>query len=143
MLDAPRDVPNLEFREVRGDVLRLGALRGKVVLLNFWSTTCVHCLDELPALERIDRDFRDRGVAVVSVCYDDTDAGRVEKLARRTAGKLPIHLDPSGRSRLHFDLEVMPVVFVLDRSGRLAGATRGARAWSDKDVESILATFPR
>jgi mono/diheme cytochrome c family protein/peroxiredoxin len=142
-MEAPRDVAALEFRHLRGEPLRLADLRGKVVLLNFWSTTCVHCLDELPALERIQRDHGKRGLAVISVCYDETDAARVEKLARRSAGKLPIHLDPTGQSRLHFDLEVMPVVFVLDRHGRLAGVTRGARGWSDKDVELILSAFPK
>jgi thiol-disulfide isomerase/thioredoxin len=137
-LEAPRDVTSLEFRSVRGDRLRLTDLKGKVVLLNFWSTTCVHCLEELPALERIERDHRDAGLAVISVCYDETDAERVSKIAHPFAGKLPVYLDPSGQSRLHFDLEVMPVVFVLDRSGRLAAVTRGSRDWRDDQVRALL-----
>lgn len=139
---APRSAPELSLRGQREGSLRLADLHGKIVLLNFWSTTCVHCLDELPALERIDRDFQDRGVAVVSVCFDEKDPAKVERLANRSAGKLPIYLDPAGHARLHFDLEVMPCVFVIDRSGRLAGVVRGAHAWTDADIQALMQAFP-
>src|SRR5688500_7054273 len=60
--------PPLDVKDMNGGARSLAQLRGRVVLLNFWGTTCLPCLAELPTLERLHDEFRDQGLVVFSVC---------------------------------------------------------------------------
>src|SRR5689334_14620056 len=59
--------PEFSLRTLEGETVSLTALRGQVVLLNFWATWCLECRQELPALETLYRRFGPRGLAVVGI----------------------------------------------------------------------------
>ncbi len=96
--DRPRFAPDLVLRDLEGRSHSLDRWSGKVVLLNFWGTTCVHCLAELPALEKIAHEVGD-GFAVVSVCFDETDAGEVRRLVQGRVQQMPVYVNPDGLVR--------------------------------------------
>lgn len=133
-----RSASFLDLRGLDGKPRNLADFQGKTLLLNFWATTCLYCLDELPELERIDRDHHDKGLAVVSVCFDENQVEKVAKLARGRVQKLPVFTNPDGQARLRYDVEIMPVVYLISPDGRLLGHVQGARKWTEKDVELIL-----
>lgn len=133
-----RPAPPLELRELSGRSESLAGLRGRVVLLNFWSTTCVHCLHELPNLERLNEDLRNRGLTVVSVCFDEDDPGEVGKLARRYAHDLPIYTNPDGKAAVRYDVQVMPCLYLIDAQGRLVGRAEGAHSWTAAELAPLV-----
>jgi thiol-disulfide isomerase/thioredoxin len=66
-----------------GGMLRLADLKGKVVLLNFWATWCEPCLEEMPAMERLSRAYRDRGLVVLALSADREGASVVKPFLKR------------------------------------------------------------
>ena len=54
--------------DLQGNAVRLSALRGKVVFLNIWATWCPPCREEMPSMERLYQQFRDRDFAMLACC---------------------------------------------------------------------------
>ena len=95
----------------------LPALRGKVVLLNFWATTCFSCRKEMPDMEKLYREFSGRGLAVLAV--SDEKRETVEKFLANKSYTFPILLDPDHKVNTDFDIEGIPQSFLFDREGNL------------------------
>ncbi|HET7786751.1 MAG TPA: redoxin domain-containing protein [Myxococcales bacterium] len=100
-----------------GEPVRLDALRGRAVVLNFWATWCVPCLQEHEALAAGARAFPD--VQFAGVVYED-DPGRTrEFLAQRGASPYPALADPGGKTAIAYGVFGVPETFFIDRTGRI------------------------
>ncbi|HSC70382.1 MAG TPA: TlpA disulfide reductase family protein, partial [Candidatus Methylomirabilis sp.] len=75
--DQEMKAPTVVGTDLDGHSLRLGDFRGQVVFLNFWATWCIPCRQEMPAMERLYRDFKGRGLVVLAVNFQE-DAGAVK-----------------------------------------------------------------
>jgi thiol-disulfide isomerase/thioredoxin len=131
--DAKRVPLALRFTAADGREVDLAALRGKVVLIDFWATWCKPCMDEMPNVRRVYEAYRDRGFEVVGISFDkapgesprgmEKTAAQVAEFARANGMSWPTHYDGQywdnelGR---RFAIRMLPTVFLLDRSGRLA-----------------------
>ncbi len=100
-----------------GNSYALHALRGRVVLLNFWATWCPPCRKEMPDLERLYREFRDRGLIVLAV--SDEEAETVTPFVEKEGYTFPVLLDPGRGVHEDFNVEGIPKSFVIDKQGRL------------------------
>jgi cytochrome c biogenesis protein CcmG/thiol:disulfide interchange protein DsbE len=102
--------------------LALADLRGKPVLINFWSSDCVPCAHEAAALEAVYRTYRPHGLVVLGVDTEDfaSDGWRFIQKHRVT---YPNVLDKEGAVAARYAVLGTPETFVLDRKGRLVGAT--------------------
>src|SRR6185503_7133769 len=71
-VDAADDsAPNVELRGAKGQRQRLAEFRGKIVLLKIWASWCPDCQVSFPALDRLSREFKSRGVEVIAVNVDE------------------------------------------------------------------------
>jgi mono/diheme cytochrome c family protein/peroxiredoxin len=144
-VESPREAPPLELLDLDGKPVSLAQFRGNLVLVNFWGTDCVHCLAELPDLERLAEALAPRvdqpGVVVVPVCFDETDRQVVGKVARQHVQRLPVFVDPRGLGKLRFDAQVLPSTYLIDPRGRLVGSATGRHAWSAQELKQLLAAF--
>ena len=59
---APNPVPEVQFRTLTGESINTSDLRGKVVLVNFWATSCVTCVKEMPQIIETYNKFKDREI---------------------------------------------------------------------------------
>jgi peroxiredoxin len=101
-----------------GDSLRLTNLRGKVVLLNVWDTSCTPCVRELPQLERLHRQFARSGLEVIGVSIDSEPGARVAAFLRAAGVTYPNLLDSRRRLAEEFGVRAaIPQTFLLDRKG--------------------------
>ncbi len=66
--------PAFSLQDSRDSTLDLASYRGKVVLLDFWATWCVPCREEIPHFVALQRKYGDRGLAVIGISMDDTEA---------------------------------------------------------------------
>jgi peroxiredoxin len=100
-----------------GKTYSLAALRGKVVLLNFWATWCPPCRKEMPDMETLYRRFESRGLVVIAVSDEEreTVAGFLEKQHYT----FPVLLDPDRKTNDAFGVEGIPKSFIFDAQGRL------------------------
>jgi mono/diheme cytochrome c family protein len=126
--------PPLSLRDTAGDRISLDQMRGRVVLVLFWGTSCTHCVAEMPAMERFADRYRDRGLAVLPACVDETDVATV----RAAAGGRPVYLDPSGSARIAYDVQALPTFALIGRDGRLLGTAQGARDWEDPALDDLI-----
>ncbi len=108
--------PDLSGKSVNGTTLRLRNLRGKVVLLNFWSTSCPPCRSEMPLLDQWYRRFHRQGLVVVGVDKQE-DQGAVRRFVRSLGVSYPLVLDRSGDTASRYDLYALPASFLIDRRG--------------------------
>jgi len=68
--------PTFALPDLDGDERSIASFEGKVVLLNFWATWCPPCVEEMPVLDRLAREYGDQGLRVVGVALDDASAVR-------------------------------------------------------------------
>jgi mono/diheme cytochrome c family protein/peroxiredoxin len=121
-------------------VLSLDGLRGRLVLVIFWSTMCGPCLEELPTLERLADRFRDAGLSVLPVCVEEAKQGEAFAVASARTNRLPVYVNPDNSARLGYDIRALPAAVLIDRSGRLLGSAQGAKNWAGPEVEALIET---
>ena len=130
--------PAFRLPALAGGESELGALRGKVVVLNFWATWCPPCVSEMPSLERLHRALGPVGLAVVAVSTDEDEA-ELRRFVAQYALTLPVLRDPGGRvASDEYKTTGYPETFVLDRSGVLLEHVVGPAEW---DTPESLAHF--
>jgi peroxiredoxin len=112
-----------------GTSLALGDFKGKVVLLNFWATWCEPCLEEMPALERLARTYRARGLVVVALSVDREGASVVRLYLERHRLTFPVGLDPQQAVARLYRVWALPSTLILSRGGVALFAVHGARDW--------------
>ncbi|HEX6938732.1 MAG TPA: TlpA disulfide reductase family protein [Longimicrobiales bacterium] len=132
--------PDYAAVTLAGDTLSLASLRGNIVLLNVWATWCAPCRREMPALERLYRALRDRGLRIVAVSVDaapgGVDAlgnpgGDVRAMVRDLGLSFTVLLDPRAEVRRRFGVNALPTTFLIDRSGRIVERVLGPAPWDE------------
>jgi cytochrome c biogenesis protein CcmG, thiol:disulfide interchange protein DsbE len=118
--DASRALPMLGS----GGTRALASLRGKVVVLNFWSSWCTPCQAEAPLLEHAEQGLAHHDGTVLGVTYQDA-ASASEQFAREYHLTYPIVRDSTGALAHAFGTRQVPETFVIDRRGRIVAISRG------------------
>ncbi len=133
-----QSAPELYFWDASETDGSLEELRGKVILLAFWGTTCAPCLEELPRLEALADRYDKKGLVVLSLCVDEKNARTAQDVAARVAPRLPVYVERDTRARERFRLQGIPTAILIDRDGRMLGRSSGARQWTGTEVEKLL-----
>jgi thiol-disulfide isomerase/thioredoxin len=114
-----------------GKTFDLAALRGKVVVVNFWASWCAPCRGEAPALEQVYQEHKAKGVEFAGVdIKDDTEPARA--FVRKFKVGYPSVVDQDGQVTLAFrDVppNAVPSTLILDRQGRIAASVIGATTY--------------
>jgi cytochrome c biogenesis protein CcdA/thiol-disulfide isomerase/thioredoxin len=108
---------------INSDPLTLEQLRGKVVLVDFWTYSCINCLRTLPHVKAWDRTYRDRGLVVLGIHTPEFAfehvADNVEGAVRRLGIQYPVALDNAYATWNAFQNQYWPAKYLLDRNGHL------------------------
>ena len=119
--------PDVSFTTLDGQSSRLSALRGKVVLVNFWATTCTTCVAEMPQLVDTYNKFAPRGFETVAVAMSYDPADYVRNYATKNALPFKVALDTDGSAAKGFeDVRLTPTTFLIDKQGRVVQKYLGA-----------------
>jgi len=119
--------PDITFTTLAGKPIALRDLGGKVVLVNFWATTCAVCAQELPDLVATYRTYAPRGFEVVAIAmpYDRPDW--VVGYVRQRQVPFTVALDYDGTvSRAFGGIDATPTAFLVDKRGTIVRRTIGA-----------------
>jgi len=127
---------------------RLATEKGRVVLLNFWATWCEPCREEYPALVRLDREYRGKGLTVVGITTDlASQLPAVEKFLAEQKPGFPNYRKKPGGDDQDFIEAVdpkwggeLPFTVLYGRDGRKARVLSGKNSYADfeKEVRGLL-----
>lgn len=114
-------LPDVSFTELDGTVRRTADLRGKVLLVNFWATSCVTCVKEMPMLVDTHRQFQAQGLDLLAVAMSYDPPAYVMNFASSRQLPFRVAMDHDGGiARAFGDVQLTPTAFLFDRQGRLA-----------------------
>lgn len=110
--------PGFSLQDLEGNKKDLAHFRGKFVLLNFWATWCIPCLQEMPELERAYRSLKEKDFVVLAVGVEDT-LDNLRAFRDKNDITFPILYDPKAKVKRLYDVRGFPESFVIDREGKL------------------------
>jgi peroxiredoxin len=108
--------PDFTLSDVAGNPITLSALKGKVVLINFWATWCGPCRLEMPAIEQRYQKFKDQDFTVLAIDLDEP-AENVRSFVEELNLTFPVLLDPGGKTFDLYRVRGYPTTFIVDRDG--------------------------
>lgn len=118
--------PAAIFVTIKGEQIPVSALRGKVVLVNFWATDCAVCLKEMPALVAMHQKYQARGLETVAVAMRHDMPLRVVDYAEKAALPFKVAFDPVGAHAKAFgNVTLTPTTFIIDKRGNIVSRILG------------------
>jgi peroxiredoxin len=124
--------PQARFIALAGGTFSTEDLQGKVVLVNFWATSCVTCVAEMPKMVETWKRFAPRGYEMVAVAMSYDHPNAVAEFAQRRALPFRVALDTGGAvARAFGNVSVTPTTYLLDRRGRVVAKYVGEPDWQD------------
>ncbi|MBK4736405.1 TlpA disulfide reductase family protein [Noviherbaspirillum pedocola] len=119
-LNAKQPAPNVTFTGLDGQKFTSESLRGKVVMVNFWATSCATCVKEMPDMVRTYDKYKSQGLEYVAVAMSYDPPNYVLNYAKTRSLPFKIALDSSGELAKSFgDVKLTPTTYVIDKQGNI------------------------
>lgn len=143
--DAPAAPAFSQGAWINSDALTLASLRGRVVVVDFWTFGCYNCRNTLPSIKRLHDTYAAKGLTVVGVHTPESAYEKDFANVRRSVGSLgiryPVVTDNDYATWHAYNVNAWPTVFILDRRGRVRYQHVGEGAYEEQErvVKTLLA----
>jgi peroxiredoxin len=134
--------PNFSYTLLDGERSSTASLRGKVVLVNFWATSCTACVQEMPALINTHRKYRERGFETLAVAMSYDPPAHVSNFAQTRQLPFGVVIDNTGAIAKAFsDVRLTPTTYLIDKRGAIVKRYVGEPNFDELHtlVEKLLA----
>lgn len=134
--------PDVTFIDLKGQKVSTQSLRGKVVMVNFWATSCVTCVKEMPQMVETYNKYKGQGLEFVAVAMQYDPANYVINFTETRKLPFTVALDSGGDIARSFgDVSLTPTTFVIDKNGKIIKRYVGEPKFADlhKLLEKELA----
>lgn len=119
--------PAVAYTLLNGQKGQLDALRGKVVLVNFWATSCTTCVKEMPEIVKTYEKYRAQGYETLAVAMDYDPPAFVAKFAESRRLPFSVTIDSDGEMARRFgDVRMTPTTFLINKRGEIVKRYLGA-----------------
>ena len=131
--------PDFELQSLTGNPVKLSDLKGKVVLVNFWASWCAPCRAEMPSMERLWKkmDKENFTMLAINAGQEKSDIAKFFFSLRKPI-TFPVLIDARGSASQYWPIKALPVTFIIDKEGRVAYVSHGAKRWDSKKVRALL-----
>ncbi|MVW79241.1 peroxiredoxin family protein [Bordetella sp. 02P26C-1] len=131
--------PDVAFTTIEGKQFSMHDLRGKVVLVKFWATSCVTCVKQMPGTIETYNIYAPKGYETVAVAMNYDPPNYVLNFAETRKLPFPVALDTRGDIAQAFgDVKLTPTAFLIDKQGRII-----KRYLGDYDMADFHATLDK
>jgi thiol-disulfide isomerase/thioredoxin len=146
-MGADRRAPGFSLKDLHGATVTLDSLRGKVVVLNFWTKTCGPCLEEMPELAELTKVVRDRpDVEIVTVSVDEGPDDVNPTLQTVLRGQPPFVVLFDSESKIvreKYGTRLFPETWFIDKRGVIRARFDGAREWTNPLIVDYIDALRR
>ncbi len=135
---AGNTAPDFTLTNLEGQKVTLSSYKGKVVVLNFWGTWCEPCKAEMPSLNKLYLEHRDKGLVVFAISIDPSEQN-VKSFISQKGYSIPVLID--NNKEVYFDsygLFGLPVSVIIDRDGTIVQKVIGETAWDSRQMEEKI-----
>ena len=130
---------------LNSDPLTIKSLRGRVVLVDFWTFGCYNCINTLPALKHFDARYRDHGLTIIGVETPEFDSEKqletLRQQVQKRGIKYPVLTDYNADTWRAYNIEAWPTVVILDKEGRVRWTHIGEGLYEEQErvIRQLLA----
>jgi thiol-disulfide isomerase/thioredoxin len=142
ILEVGKEVPNFTWQDGEGKQFSLEDYRGKIVLINFWTTWCTYCDKEMPDLQQIYNENEENDFVVLAVDVKE-DKKIVEEYIKKGGYTFPVIIDEKGSLSEAFLVGGFPTSYFIAKDGTLVGRVPGMMTYNQMNeiLEDIREKF--
>jgi thiol-disulfide isomerase/thioredoxin len=135
----PEALADVTFQDAQGQPKSLNDFKGKTVLLNLWATWCAPCREEMPSLDRLEKELGSDKFEVVALALDRGGADAARKfLDGIKVQNLKLYVDSSTRAGSALRIVGMPTTILIGPDGREIGRLPGPAEWDSADAKRLI-----
>ena len=131
--------PALKLKTVTDEEIDLSAMKGRMVIVNFWATWCGPCIAEMPSLQALTTRIGAKNVALIGVNFHESPQ-KIRDFQAKYSVKFPLLRDAWQEASNTWKVAVLPTTFIVDANGTLRYRVVGEVDWSSKFVADRLKT---
>lgn len=136
-LEAGQAAPEIALKDLGGKPVKLSALKGKVVLVDFWASWCGPCRESLPVLEKLSKQYKDKGFVVLGVNIDN-DVAAAQKFLKDVPVSFPVVSDTGKLVAKSYAPPTMPSSYLVDKNGKVHAVHAGFKASDAAKLEAEI-----
>lgn len=129
--------PDFSLSTPDGQKISLKDFRGKVVLLNFWASWCVPCREEMPAMEKLYQEYKQKNFVVLAVAVKDRKQDAVD-FVKELKLTYPIALDPSAQVGNVYGAWGLPATYLIGPKGEGLARGWGPADWYNQPARKLI-----
>jgi thiol-disulfide isomerase/thioredoxin len=129
--------PDFSVAGFDGKPVSLKNFRGKTVFLNFWATWCVPCREEMPAMERLYQEFKDKDFVILAINVKDRKQDAL-KFLKELKITYPAAFDPDGQVGLLYGAWGLPTTYLLGPKGEGLARAWGPAEWYSPAARNLI-----
>jgi thiol-disulfide isomerase/thioredoxin len=133
----PVNLAGIRFKDIKGKVVDLESLKGKVVFLNFWATWCPPCLAEMPSINKLYSQFKDDPNVVFILVDADSELEKAQQFMDKKKYGMPVYAVASDIPEQLFKGS-LPTTIVFDKLGRVSFNEEGAANYAHKKFVDFI-----
>lgn len=125
--------PDFQLLDTDGNTHRLSDYRGKPVIINFWTTWCPPCREEIPSMNRAWQQLEQEGIAMLAINVGE-DEETVFIFSADYPTDFPVLMDQTGAVIAEWPVKGLPTTFIVAPDGTIAYRAIGSREWDDRTL---------
>ena len=129
--------PDFKLVDIQGKQVSLSALKGKVVVLNFWATWCPPCKREIPDFVKTYEKYKNNGLVIIGVAVN-SEIEEVKNLVKQYKITYPVVMSNGSIEQAYGNITAVPTTFIIDKQGNLAPGGKKIGMFMEGELEKIV-----
>ena len=125
------------FVDLESNTKSISDYNGKVIFLNLWATWCPPCREEMPSMEKLYRQFKDKDFVILAVSAGE-DQKTVKKFLEKNSYTFPIFTDYRNATAGQYGTGSIPTTYIIDKKGYIVARFVGGRDWYSKEAIDLI-----
>ncbi|MCK5662658.1 MAG: TlpA family protein disulfide reductase [Thiotrichaceae bacterium] len=126
-----------ELKGIDGKIHRLSDYQGKVVLVNFWASWCLPCIQEIPSMQALEKSLAGLPFEIVAINVAEQKR-KVNYQAKRINMTFTVLLDPDSKTFKQWQAKILPTSFIVDKKGYIRYLAQGPIEWDSNEVSATI-----